>query len=116
MRSKKLLQHKENIVLVTIVIAGLILRLYHVDYKWLRFDELCTFARLSASFGDMLKHLAHSPFPPLYYIIMKVWTSLLGNSELYNRLRHAGLQRASEFTWRETARQTVRVYEEAASG
>ncbi len=41
---------------------------------------------------------------------------VLGDSDLYDRLRSAGLQRSSEFTWQETARKTVLAYEQAAAG
>jgi len=40
---------------------------------------------------------------------------VLEDGELYDRLRCAGLQRSSEFTWQETARKTVLAYEHAAA-
>ena len=40
---------------------------------------------------------------------------VLGDAELSDRLRAAGLQRSSEFTWQETARKTVQAYEHAAA-
>jgi glycosyltransferase involved in cell wall biosynthesis len=40
--------------------------------------------------------------------------SVLGNPDVSERLREAGLQRASLFSWERTARETAAVYREAA--
>jgi alpha-1,3-rhamnosyl/mannosyltransferase len=42
--------------------------------------------------------------------------ALLNDESQHERLRHAGLRRAAQFTWQETARQTLAVYRRLLSG
>lgn len=60
---------------------GFCLRLYHLDAPCLWFDEICTTLRIQYTLPETIKHLVYSPFPPLYYIVMKLWANIFGNSE-----------------------------------
>jgi glycosyltransferase involved in cell wall biosynthesis len=41
---------------------------------------------------------------------------VLANSDLQDQLRQQGLQRAARFSWEETARQTLTVYDRVLAG
>lgn len=73
--------NKEYFILAVIIILGFLLRIYKISSPSLWHDELMTFYRLQGSFSDTLSTLLISPFPPLYYILMKFWTNLFGFSE-----------------------------------
>ncbi len=72
---------KINLYLIFITCLGFCLRLYRLDGPCLWFDEICTTIRIQYTLSETVKHLIYSPFPPLYYIMMKLWTSLFGNNE-----------------------------------
>lgn len=83
--SNKLIEYKEKnktyLILTAILILGLALRIYKLSAPSLWHDELMTFYRLQGTLTDTLNTLSISPFPPLYYLFMKGWTSLFGFSE-----------------------------------
>ncbi len=64
------------------MLIAFILRLYKISSPSLWHDELMTFYRIQGTFSDTLSTLLISPFPPLYYILMKFWTNIFGYSEL----------------------------------
>jgi len=76
---------KENriqVSLLLILILGLFLRLYHLGVPSLWFDELMTAGRIDYPIIQMVKNLFVSPFPPLYYVLMHLWVSIFGVSEI----------------------------------
>ncbi|MEK6911039.1 MAG: glycosyltransferase family 39 protein [Nanoarchaeota archaeon] len=73
--------NKEYILLSVIILLAFLLRIYKISAPSLWHDELMTIGRISGSWLDTLTNLADSPFPPLYYLILKAWTSLIGISE-----------------------------------
>ncbi|MEK6889820.1 MAG: glycosyltransferase family 39 protein [Nanoarchaeota archaeon] len=81
--------NKEYIILSVIILIAFILRVYKISSPSLWHDELMTFYRLQGSFSDTLTTLLISPFPPLYYILMKFWTNIFGFSEFALRFPSA---------------------------
>jgi uncharacterized membrane protein len=77
---------KRNTGLLMICMAGLCLRLYHLDRINLWMDELFTAARAGIPFIEMLRDAKGINFPPLYFIIMNLWAKLFGTSPLSLRL------------------------------
>ena len=62
-------------------IIGLLIRLFHLDGSWLGYDEIFTTIRINHSLFDTIRLLGHSEFPPLHYIILNLWTHVLGHDE-----------------------------------
>jgi len=54
---------------------------------WL--DEIHTIIRISRPFSVMLGDIEQTPFPPLYYIMLKLWTELFGTGAIALRLPSA---------------------------
>lgn len=74
-------KNKEYIILGIIILIAFLLRLYKISSPSLWHDELMTIGRISGSWLDTLVNLSDSPFPPLYYLILKAWTLLAEISE-----------------------------------
>jgi len=74
-------------ILIAILLFALVIRSYGLDATSLWTDEIMTAGRVSGSLGDVLHGLDDSsPFPPLYYFIVKLFTSVLGVNEVSLRL------------------------------
>ncbi len=69
------------VVLAFITALGCCLRVYHLDHPCFWYDELCTAGRVNGDMAFTLGTLKLSPFPPLYYILMNIWTGFFGFSE-----------------------------------
>lgn len=74
--------NKEYFILGIILLIAFTLRIYKISSPSLWHDELMTFYRLQGTLSDTLTTLLISPFPPLYYLLMKIWTNIFGFSEL----------------------------------
>jgi mannosyltransferase len=83
---RKIIDNKKDdkIILLAIILAALILQLYHLGYKGLWLDEAISFQISSSS----LQKILSSPddvHPSLYYVILHAFL-YLGKSEFYLRL------------------------------
>lgn len=77
----KLKDKSALVFLLLISILGFFLRLYHLGKPSLWLDELLTIHWIKIPLAQMLKSIPHSPFPPLYYILMEPWVNIFGYSE-----------------------------------
>ena len=75
----KLKNKRTPVILLLIVILGLILRLYHLGAASLSADEILTVFRAKFSFNELITSL--KVHPPLYYIILRPWVKIFGDSE-----------------------------------
>ncbi|MBF0511151.1 MAG: glycosyltransferase family 39 protein, partial [Candidatus Omnitrophica bacterium] len=69
------------LIILTLFLIGFGLRLYHLGTFSLCDDEIVTVLKLKSSFFSTLGGLRSAQFPPLHYVILYGWTSLLGHSE-----------------------------------
>src|SRR5690348_9225277 len=66
-----------------ILILGLIFRLPGLGDRSLWIDELYSQWFSSRSFAELWRDVPlYEPHPPVYYSLLKLWSSLFGNSEL----------------------------------
>ncbi|MCX5713497.1 MAG: glycosyltransferase family 39 protein [Candidatus Omnitrophica bacterium] len=72
---------KGIIILLSMLVLGFILRVYHLGNLSLWFDELCTARRSVFSPSAIINNAAFSSFPPLYYLMMNLWIKAFGSSE-----------------------------------
>lgn len=75
----KLRNKRTFIILLLIVILGSILRLYHLGTPSFSADEILTVFRAKFSFNELVTSLR--VHPPLYYIILRPWVKIFGDSE-----------------------------------
>jgi len=76
----KLKNKRAFLILLLIVILGFVLRLYHLGTSSLSTDEVLTVLRARFSLNELVTSL--KVHPPLYYIILRPWVKIFGNSEL----------------------------------
>ncbi len=68
------------LLLVGILLIAAIVRFYALDASSLWNDEGTTWALIAKPFGDIARAAALDIHPPGYYWLLKIWTSLLGDS------------------------------------
>lgn len=73
---------KPLLTLFAILILGFFLRFQNVESKELWYDESFTAEIITNSYTDLYKLSALDVHPPLYYFVLKAFTSVFGNSEL----------------------------------
>lgn len=66
--------------LSVITLVGLILRLYQLADRSLWFDEAFTWRLLQFPFVEMLQRVGRDNHPPLYFILLKGWAVVFGDS------------------------------------
>lgn len=69
-------------LLVLIVLLGVGLRSYHLTARSLWFDEAFSWRLSQFPIPELLDRDAQDVHPPLYYILLKVWTTVFGASLL----------------------------------
>lgn len=80
---------------VVVLAAGaLALRLYHLDWQGLWHDEAGSVTIARAPLSHILDFFLHrtEPFelnPPVYYLLLRAWTSVVGTTDLAVRLLSA---------------------------
>ena len=78
-------KHLRLIKILPIIFLGLILRLISLNQSfWL--DEAITAKVANFSFPEILTFLKGDFNPPLYYLIIKFWADIFGNSEISLRI------------------------------
>ncbi|MBL8013023.1 MAG: glycosyltransferase family 39 protein [Candidatus Omnitrophica bacterium] len=73
-------------VSVLLFLLALWIRSYRIGDQSFYDDEILTTFRISHPFWETIALLRHSPFPPLHYIILKIWANIFGANELTLRL------------------------------
>lgn len=77
---------REHILLIVIVVVGLITRLYEVQYNF-NGDEVFSVKLASKEFSEVIQgSLQDKPHPPLYYVLLHLWTKAFGTSEVSVRI------------------------------
>ncbi len=76
---------KKYYALIGLVAAGLFLRLYSLTKMSLWHDEAFSALMLRYSWAEMLQRLATDVHPPLYYILLRVWVTVFGDSVFWLR-------------------------------
>ncbi len=72
---------RESWLLFLLLVLAFVIRLYRLEGLSLYNDEITTSVRISHPFWETVSLLRHSPFPPLYYVILKLWSNIFGDSE-----------------------------------
>lgn len=73
-------------VLTGLILLALFLRCFHISSASLWFDEILTAGRTSQPVSSIIRDLLCLPHPPLYYLIVKSFTTFLGINEFALRL------------------------------
>jgi len=71
------------VVGVVAVLAGAVLRFSTTSSLWLDESLSVNIARLPA--GDLVRWLRHDGHPPLYYLLLHVWTDVFGSGDIAAR-------------------------------
>jgi uncharacterized membrane protein len=73
---------KDNIILSIIVVIGIMLRMYNLEYQSPWGDELYTMINTTTdkSFYDIFQNLKIDVHPPLYYYIVHIFNFIFGNT------------------------------------
>jgi uncharacterized membrane protein len=68
-------------LLIIAVLAGIVLRWYHLGRQSLWFDEGYTAWAVGLSPSDIVRFAQNTDAPPLYFLLQHYWRNLFGNSE-----------------------------------
>lgn len=69
-----------NAVLLVALCGGLGVRLYRLDQRSIWFDEASSWRTSQFPLSEMLDRIAANCHPPFYYLCLKAWTSVFGDS------------------------------------
>jgi uncharacterized membrane protein len=75
-----------RLLVLAIVAATVVWRLVTLSARPLWFDEAFTWQMVQFPWGEMLERLRQDFNPPFYYVLLKLWTSVLGDSVFALRL------------------------------
>src|SRR6266545_3618604 len=71
------------VALTTLVVAGLLLRLWHLGSQGLWYDEWLTADSTRGGLRDLVHHIAHvEGIGPTYFVAMWGWARVFGDSEV----------------------------------
>ena len=85
---------RNNYLILIIFLAGLALRLYSLGSESIWYDEAYSVDISSKDIIDIVRTVMGDNYeanPPLYYILLHLWTGLTGNSEFSLRLLSAAM-------------------------
>jgi predicted membrane-bound mannosyltransferase len=68
------------VALAAIVAVGLLPRLYSLSERSLWFDEAFCWRLIQFPFFEMIEPVGRDNHPPLYFILLKAWATLFGDS------------------------------------
>ncbi len=72
---------------IALLVAALLLRLHQLGLESIWFDEASSLHNASTTLDQFLPMLIQSETnPPLYFLMLRAWTSVLGNAEVSARL------------------------------
>jgi uncharacterized membrane protein len=72
-------------LLALIVLGGMLLRCESLDTRSLWFDEAFSWRIAQFSLAEGVERIARDNHPPLYFILLKLWTACLGDSAVAMR-------------------------------
>lgn len=76
-----------GVALLLILFCSLALRVSYNFDRSMRFDEAFSMIMVTEfSWSEMMDRIAQDVHPPLYYVLLRLWINLGGNSELTSRL------------------------------
>jgi len=76
-------KHRHIFWLLGIIFLGFGLRCCGLDQKTLWIDEVGSLLTVRQSWGDMMRYIVNiDAHPPLYYMLLSVWTRFFGMSEI----------------------------------
>ena len=84
-----MIQEREKYPLYLIFITVLILRLLWIDNKNLWFDEIYSWNLSSDNLVSLIYRTASDIHPPLYYLLLKLWITIAGDTVFSMRLLSA---------------------------
>src|SRR5438045_2044407 len=73
-------------LVLAVVLAGLLLRLWNVGERSLWFDEAFAWRLTQFPFVEMLQRVSRDNSPPLYNVVLHGWVALCGDSVVALRL------------------------------
>jgi uncharacterized membrane protein len=76
----------ESVSILSLIIIGSALRLYHYDFLSFWYDELYSIVTVSNGFYHLIKEVSLDINPPLYYFMLFGWIKAFGNSPGSGRL------------------------------
>lgn len=72
---------------ILLVIGFVIMRLWRLTAASLDGDEICSLVLINGSWYDLLTHaIKEATHPPLFYVLLKLWVAIVGESLLWLRL------------------------------
>jgi mannosyltransferase len=71
-----------TIVLTVIAFGGLAVRFYHLSDRSLWFDEAFSWRLIQFPLLQMIQRVGRDNHPPLYFILLKAWAAVFGDSPL----------------------------------
>lgn len=77
---------RHSVAFVLLLIAGAALYLFRLGYSDIWIDESLTKALVRHSVPDLVRLVAHDSHPPLYFIALKAFTAVAGNTDFTIRL------------------------------
>ncbi|MBN1908514.1 MAG: glycosyltransferase family 39 protein, partial [Pirellulales bacterium] len=78
-------RHLVGIVLAVVLLAGLLARSYQLTARSLWFDESFCWGAIRFPWAEMVRRVGMDNHPPLYFLLLKSWTLVLGESLLAMR-------------------------------
>lgn len=72
---------QELIALGAIIVAGAVLRIWHITAQEFWLDEAFTGVLMQKTWLGMVSPIVHDVHPPLYYVLLKIWVSVFGLSD-----------------------------------
>ena len=69
-------------ILLTIILAGTGLRLYQLSDRSMWFDESVSWRFIQFPFTEMIARIARDVIPPFYFILLRFWAAVFGQSLL----------------------------------
>lgn len=76
---------KTTTILLLILLMGLSLRLYNINTKSYWLDEETSIIFANKELNELIKNAETETHPPFYYLILKFWINLFGESETATR-------------------------------
>jgi mannosyltransferase len=73
------------LMLAVVLLAGLMLRLQTASTRSIWFDEAWSWRMSRFPLAELIERTAADVHPPLYYLLLKAWTALFGDSPLAMR-------------------------------
>jgi uncharacterized membrane protein len=79
---KRLHLSKEDFIFLTLIVLSAVFYFNNILFSDLWSDEVYTKAMVTSSISDMFSLFRNDLHPPLYFIVLKVFTSLFGSGAI----------------------------------